>query len=76
MRGIQYYVVGFCFCFHFLLLLCVCFLCFFFGGGLLLRFYVYIFVGLIKHSELTLAGVIGRYRNDHYYYHTLTPRGA
>ena len=35
-----------------------------------LRFYVYIFVGLLKHGVLTLVGVIQCYGNDRYYYDT------
>ena len=76
MRGLQYYVVGFWFVFC---CCCVGFLggflgvFFFGGGGLLFKFYLYIFFGLIKHSELTLASEIWCYRNDHHYYNTLTP---
>ena len=36
--------------------------------SLFLKFYVYLFVDLLKRGVLPLVGEIGRYRNDRYYY--------
>ena len=42
---------------------------FFFFFLFLNRFYVYIFVDLVKYSVFTLVGEIQCYRNDCYYYY-------
>ena len=34
-----------------------------------LRFYVYLFVDLVKRGVLTFIGQIRQYRNDYYYYY-------